>query len=150
MDSMMKVMIISLIVAAVVAVLIRTKRHTARTPAVVPAAQAPLRQELESRIEDFLERDLFFLAIQPVVDFRTNSVTNGEALARLVLRQASPAGKKVLVLAGKGNNGGDGFVCARILQANGAQVTIALVQGGVKTPLAARAFLTVPEEVPVL
>ena len=74
----------------------------------------------------------------------------GEALARLVLRHASPAGKRVLVLAGKGNNGGDGFVCARILQAHGAQVTIALVQGGVKTPLAARAFLTVPEEVPVL
>ncbi|MBR4887790.1 MAG: NAD(P)H-hydrate dehydratase [Clostridia bacterium] len=74
----------------------------------------------------------------------------GEALADLVLQYAPPAGKKVLVLCGKGNNGGDGFICARILHEHGALVTMALVQGGVSSPLAGRAFLTVPEEVPVL
>ena len=74
----------------------------------------------------------------------------GEALARLVLQKAEPRGKRVLVLVGSGNNGGDGFVCARMLHAQGALVTLALVQGGVKSSLAGQAFLTVPEEVPVL
>ena len=83
MESIMKVMIISLIVAAVAAVLIYNKIHAAGKSAAAAAAQPPLRQELENRIVHFLEQDLFFLAIQPVVDFRTNAVTNGEALARL-------------------------------------------------------------------
>ena len=52
-------------------------------PGAAPAAQQSLRVELRNRMEEFLERDLFSLAIQPVVDFRTNTSTNGEVLSRL-------------------------------------------------------------------
>ena len=52
-------------------------------PCTAPAAQMPLRLELQKRMEDFLERDLFTLVIQPVVDFRTNTVSSGEVLSRL-------------------------------------------------------------------
>jgi NAD(P)H-hydrate epimerase len=89
-------------------------------------------------------------AVSRGTDMFTLMTLAGEALADLVLQYAPPAGKKVLVLCGKGNNGGDGFICARILHEHGALVTMALVQGGVSSPLAGRAFLTVPEEVPVL
>lgn len=47
------------------------------------AVSDPLKKELENRMEEFMERDLFSLVIQPVVNFRKDSVTNGEILSRL-------------------------------------------------------------------
>ncbi|HEY3298030.1 MAG TPA: NAD(P)H-hydrate dehydratase [Armatimonadota bacterium] len=46
----------------------------------------------------------------------------------------TPLGKRICVLAGKGNNGGDGFVAARHLRDAGAQVSVFLVghHSGVK------------------
>jgi len=35
--------------------------------------------------------------------------------------------RRVIVVCGKGNNGGDGFVCARYLQAGGARVSVYLI-----------------------
>src|SRR5688500_7265895 len=41
----------------------------------------------------------------------------GECITRTILENFGPAAKKgVLIVAGKGNNGGDGFVVARLLK----------------------------------
>jgi hydroxyethylthiazole kinase-like uncharacterized protein yjeF len=48
----------------------------------------------------------------------------GEAVADAVLRRAG-RGARVLVLCGPGNNGGDGYVAARLLRGRGMAVTLA-------------------------
>ena len=48
--------------------------------------------------------------------------------------------RKILILAGKGNNGGDGLVCARLLKESGFDVSVMLVQGKPATDLAKAAF----------
>lgn len=53
----------------------------------------------------------------------------GRAVAETILDRAGEvAGKRVVVLAGKGNNGGDGLVAAKHLAEAGAQVSVYLVQ----------------------
>ncbi|MDD2877925.1 MAG: NAD(P)H-hydrate dehydratase [Acidiphilium sp.] len=47
----------------------------------------------------------------------------GTAVARAIIRRYPP--RRVLVLAGPGNNGGDGYVAARILEQNGWPVAVA-------------------------
>jgi NAD(P)H-hydrate epimerase len=52
----------------------------------------------------------------------------GAGAARLIARDFAPIrGKRVVVLAGRGNNGGDGFVVARHLRARGARVETFLI-----------------------
>lgn len=75
----------------------------------------------------------------------------GKAVARETERLLSPIeGKRVALLCGKGNNGGDGFVCASLLCAQGARVQVVLVQGKPQTGLAERAFLAMPRDVEVV
>jgi len=50
----------------------------------------------------------------------------GMAVARFCLRRY-PAAERVLVLCGKGNNGGDGFVAARVLAEAGVDVAVLLL-----------------------
>lgn len=54
------------------------------------------------------------------------------AWAELAGRFPQPG--RLLVVAGKGNNGGDGFVMARVAAKNGWQVTVWLAEGEPQTP----------------
>src|SRR5450631_2698179 len=50
----------------------------------------------------------------------------GTAVARFVLREY-PQQKRIGVLCGRGNNGGDGFVAARVLSQSGREVKVLLL-----------------------
>src|SRR3990172_3249502 len=49
----------------------------------------------------------------------------GKGVADIVKRELSRiGGRRVAIIAGKGNNGGDGFVCARHLKNSGYEVLV--------------------------
>ncbi len=60
------------------------------------------------------------------VPLKTLMENAGAAVGRFCLRQY-PVAKRVVVLCGKGNNGGDGIVAARLLAGAGAGVTVLLL-----------------------
>ena len=51
------------------------------------------------------------------------------------------------ILCGKGNNGGDGLVMARVLAQAGKHVTVSLMQGGVSSDLASQNLAALPDNV---
>ena len=59
----------------------------------------------------------------PLAELMENA---GAAVARFCLRRY-PAARRVVVLCGKGNNGGDGFVAARVLAVAGVGVAVLLL-----------------------
>ena len=59
---------------------------------------------------------------------------NAGRAAWKALKARVPALKRLLVVAGKGNNGGDGFVIARVAAKEGVQVRVLLAEGEPKTP----------------
>jgi NAD(P)H-hydrate epimerase len=71
----------------------------------------------------------------------------GKAVADYIERKMGAAGKRVVVVAGAGNNGGDGFVAARHLAAYGARVKVFLVGLGenIRTPEASLNWRIVKE-----
>ena len=65
----------------------------------------------------------------------------GEKLGREVLCAAQEKmSRRIIILAGSGNNGGDGFVCANFLAESGVMPTVILVCGQPKTELAKAVF----------
>jgi hydroxyethylthiazole kinase-like uncharacterized protein yjeF len=79
---------------------------------------------------ELLTADEMRRAEQITIDKGTPSITlmenAGRGVAEDVVRRF-PRGSKVLVCCGPGNNGGDGFVCARTLRERGYHVRLALL-----------------------
>lgn len=63
------------------------------------------------------------------VSYRQLMENAGAAAVRLVESRVSPVGREVLIFVGSGNNGGDGYVAARLLSQAGARVCLVLVEG---------------------
>ncbi len=61
-----------------------------------------------------------------LIQMMENAGRNLAALARQRFLDGDPVGKQVIVLAGKGGNGGGGLVCARRLHSWGAEVSVFL------------------------
>lgn len=100
------------------------------------------REEMQ-RLEGMAERS--------GVSLSTLMENAGAALAREAESRCRPlGGRRAVLLCGRGNNGGDGFVCARHLAERGMNCAVLLVQGEPKTELARAAFLTMPEGVECL
>ncbi len=57
----------------------------------------------------------------------------GSAAAAVIRRSCEVEGQYITIFCGRGNNGGDGFVCARRLNEAGANVAVVLVDGKPKT-----------------
>lgn len=75
----------------------------------------------------------------------------GRALAVETESRCRPVqGKRTVLLCGRGNNGGDGFVCARYLAGSGMECAVILAQGLPETELARQAYDMLPEEVPCM
>ncbi len=68
-------------------------------------------------------------AVAAGLDYPRLMENAGSAAGRLIRSRYEVRGRKVSVLCGKGNNGGDGFVVARKLMEEGADVTIVLLCG---------------------
>ena len=58
---------------------------------------------------------------------------NAGRAAYAELKRRVPALRRLLIVAGKGNNGGDGFVMARVAAKEGVQVRVLLAEGEPKT-----------------
>ena len=64
----------------------------------------------------------------------------GTTCAQFILEKTDVEDKNVVILCGKGNNGGDGYVIARVLSKAGAKVTVVLMQGAPATALSRQTY----------
>ena len=74
------------------------------------------------------------------IEAEQKAIEKGISALRLMENAGSAAAKqldkisgKIVILAGSGNNGGDGFVVARKLKLKGIQVSVILVTGTPKS-----------------
>lgn len=73
----------------------------------------------------------------------------GRGVYEAIAAKKPIAGKKISVFCGSGNNGGDGFVCAKHLHENGAEVIVCMVGEGPKTKEAKQAFEQIKGKIPI-
>ena len=93
-----------------------------------------------------------YLTVSQMVECEQRSDKGGVSLAQLMdnaaeglYREVTRAAyrlsaQKVCIVAGKGNNGGDGLVLAKLLGSSGIRVSVVLAQGTPSTDLALAAF----------
>ena len=84
------------------------------------------------------------------VSFYTLMKNAGNAAADYIVANCETKEKRVAVLCGSGNNGGDGFVIAGRLFEQGLEVSVVLLCGEPKTDCAKRAFSDFCGNVPIL
>ncbi len=85
-------------------------------------------------------RELEEKAVSSGISYLELMENAGAAAVRFLMKKYSIKGTKVVILCGKGNNGGDGFVIARRLAQQEARVAVVLVEGPPKTEIAARMY----------
>ncbi len=78
-------------------------------------------------------KDIEKLANQKGLPFLQMMENAGTAVFQIILEKTEPKNKTANVYCGKGNNGGDGFVIARLLEGKGWKVNVILVDGMPKT-----------------
>lgn len=93
-----------------------------------------------------LDRNSEFHGV-PTIKLMENA---GEAVANVLEKKFDLEGKKVLVICGTGNNGGDGFVAARYLSEH-CRVQVALVKSveEIKSGIATKNFARIEDELDI-
>lgn len=84
------VIVVALLLVVVAAVLLTRRKGMAKSavtatsvPGPAPAVLDTRKQEMQNRIAEFMERDLFCLVIQPIIDLQSGRICGGEVLSRL-------------------------------------------------------------------
>lgn len=90
------------------------------------------------------------LAVESGTSMETLMENAGAVCAEFIQSKTDVREKRTVILAGKGNNGGDGFVIARILSKAGAKVTVVLVQGAPAGELAKQAYDTMHKGIEII
>lgn len=90
MDTPIIIVIVAVCLLAVLAAALLFRKKGAKAaeraeaaPGPAPAALDNRKQEIQNRIAEFMERDLFCLVIQPIIDLQSGKVCGGEVLSRL-------------------------------------------------------------------
>ena len=85
-------------------------------------------------------RSLEECAVESGVSMEQLMENAGTTCAQFILEKTDVEDRNVVILCGKGNNGGDGYVIARVLAKAGAKVTVVLMQGAPATELSRQAY----------
>ena len=82
---------------------------------------------------DLIKRSEEYAVKSGTFSFRDLMLTAGNAAGEIIHKKYDCRNKKIAVICGNGNNGGDGFVAARYLYKHGADVTVIMPMGTPKT-----------------